>query len=140
MLAGVKGGDTRTSVDGTEWWSVTADVVARDEALEFIDRYVAAAASKHTGRGVVSSENCGMGSRPSSRLSRRFRLDHQRMAKSVMVVPDAMPPSTPPAIAPTLMEALLLLEFVAGPVCARYSLLVAPGISRATELPPTPDV
>lgn len=140
LLAGVKGEGTRTSVDGTEWWSVTADIMARDEALEFIDGCVAAIASKHAGRGVVSSETCEMSSRSSNRLSCWFRLDHQRMAKSVMVVPIAMPPSTPPAIAPALMEVLVLCAFVTELVCATYSLLVAPGVPTVIELPLRSDV
>ena len=70
LFAGVEGGGTRSRVDGTEWWSATADITALDEAPEFIDGYVAAIASKHAGWGVLSSENCVVGSRPLNRLFR----------------------------------------------------------------------
>ena len=88
----------RTGVDETKRRPMIDDILAR-EAPGSIDGYVAATVLKYSGRGV-STESGG-------RL-RSPRLNHQRVAKNVMVIPATMPPRTPPAIAPALIEASVL--------------------------------
>ena len=51
VSASVSGGDAPTSLDGTDWWSITAVVMVCGGTLAYSDGY-GAAAPKYTGRGV----------------------------------------------------------------------------------------
>ena len=51
----------------------------------------------------------------------------------MMVIPATMPPMTPPAIAPALMEVLVFWAFVTELVCTEGPLLVAPRETTGPE-------
>lgn len=115
----------------TEWGSVTSVCRERPERL---DEY-GGGAVKYAGRGV-SSVYCGMGSPsgPTSPPFRRFRLSHHRKMRNTPTTPNAIPPNTPPTIAPVIGAELPLPVLAIDPDCANESLavLVESGTTRET--------
>jgi hypothetical protein len=120
VLSDVMRGAALTN-DGIEWRSVTGGILACGGAPKRLDWYDGTAYS----RCRPSSVYRGIG--PSGPISPRFccsRFVHQRKTKNATMIPNAIPPNTPPAIAAVLGEALLLSVFATELVCAEGPLVV----------------